>query len=85
MQIGGIGIMILSAAFAVLVGGKIPSRQARGLGDLGATEGMTVQSGDDKQGLQWLFGAIAKTTLWFEGLGVIIFYFMARRRVSTPC
>ena len=76
MQIGGIGIMILSAAFAVLVGGKIPSRQARGLGDLGATEGMTVQSGDDKQGLQWLFGAIAKTTLWFEGLGVIIFYFM---------
>ncbi len=76
MQIGGIGIMILSAAFAVLVGGKIPSRQARGLGDLGATEGMTAQSLDDEKGLQWLFGAIAKTTLWFEGFGVIIFYFM---------
>tara|TARA_B100000683_G_scaffold194043_1_gene187107 strand:+ start:684 stop:2477 length:1794 start_codon:yes stop_codon:yes gene_type:complete len=76
MQIGGIGIMILSAAFAALVGGRMPSRQTAGLGDLGATEGMTAQSLSKEEDLQWLFGSIAKTTLWFEGLGVLVLYLL---------
>ena len=76
MQIGGIGIMILSAAFAALVGGRMPARQAAGLGDLGATEGMTAQSMSKEEDLRWLFESIAKTTLWFEGVGVLVFYLM---------
>ena len=83
MQIGGIGIMILSAAFAVLVGGRMPSRQAADLGDLGATEGMTMQSLSKEEDLQWLFGSIAKTTLWFEGLGVFVFYFLWLTGIMT--
>lgn len=43
IQLGAIGIMVLSAAFAVLVGGRLPSRQQAGLGqllDVGSAEGL---------------------------------------------
>ena len=69
MQIGGIGIMILSAAFAALVGGRMPARQAAGLGDLGATEGMTAQSMSKEEDLRWLFESIAKPPFGLKGLG----------------
>jgi len=74
MQIGGLGIMILSGAFAVLVGGQLPARQAVGLGSLGATEGMMAQRSNSGEEMRWLFASIAKTTLWFEALGVLVFY-----------
>lgn len=61
MQVGGLGIMFLSAAFAVLVGGKIPARRQAGF-----TQVLDVST---PEGLKSLIRAVTATTVVMESIG----------------
>ena len=63
MQVGGLGIMFLSAAFAVMVGGAVPGTRQRGL-----REALDVST---PEGLKSLVRAVAYTTMLVEFFGCI--------------
>lgn len=68
MQAGGLGIMVLSAAFAVLVGGAIPLRRQAGL-----TEVLDISS---PEGLRSLIRAVTATTIMTEFIGAILLFIL---------
>lgn len=73
MQVGGLGIMVLSAAFAVLVGGNIPSRKQVGLSevlDVGTSEG-----------LKRLIRSVTATTVVMELSGAMALFFMLQDEI----
>lgn len=70
MQAGGLGIMVLSAAFAVLVGGKISARREVGLRqvlDISTTEG-----------LKSLIRAVTAITVLTEFAGAVLLFFASQ-------
>lgn len=67
MQAGGLGIMVLSAAFAVLVGGKITSRRQSDLGETLDTS--------TPEGLSLLIRSIASFTVILELIGAVFLFF----------
>lgn len=69
IQMGGLGIMVLSVAFTAMVGGRIPSRIQAGIGEM-----LDITSAD---GLKSLMRAVIATTLFFEFLGAIALFFIA--------
>lgn len=73
MQAGGLGIMVLSAAFAVLVGGNIPSRKQVGLSEV-----LDVSS---PEGLKTLIKAVAGTTIVMELLGALALFFLLSEQI----
>jgi trk system potassium uptake protein TrkH len=73
IQIGGLGIMVLSAAFAVLVGGKIPSRKQMGLSEV-----LDVAS---PEGLKKLIYSVTATTVVMELAGAMSLFFMLREQI----
>lgn len=73
MQAGGLGIMVLSAAFAVLVGGTIPSRRQAGLREV-----LDVSS---PEGLKALIKAITATTIVTELIGACALFFLWRDNI----
>lgn len=68
IQVGGLGIMVLSAAFAVLVGGSIPSRKQAGLGEV-----LDVTS---PEGLKRLIRSVSVATILMELSGAMALFFM---------
>ncbi len=68
MQVGGLGIMVLSASFAVFVGGSIPSRRQVGLRE--------VLDVSTPAGLIKLIKAIALSTATIELFGAICLFFL---------
>ncbi len=75
MQTGAIGIMVLAASFAVLVGGRLPGRETEELQEAGFGDVMDVTT---VEGLKRLIRAVTITTLVIEGIGaVLLFVFWA--------
>jgi len=68
MQAGGLGIMVLSAAFAVLVGGNIPSRRQVGLRE--------VLDISTPEGLRSLIRAVSATTIITELVGAFALFML---------
>lgn len=68
IQAGGLGIMVLSAAFAVLVGGNIPSRRQVGLRE--------VLDISTPEGLRTLIRAVTATTIITEFIGALCLFFL---------
>jgi len=66
IQVGGLGIMVLSASFAVLVGGRLPSRRQAGFNEI--LDVRTIK------GLKSLIAAVAATTLIMESVGAILLF-----------
>lgn len=73
MQVGGLGIMVLSAAFAVLVGGKIPSRKQVGLSE--------VLDVSTPEGLKRLIRSVTATTIVMELSGAMALFFMLHEQI----
>ncbi|HXW53977.1 MAG TPA: potassium transporter TrkG, partial [Myxococcota bacterium] len=73
MQVGGLGIMLLSAAFAVLVGGNIPSRRQAGLRE--------VLDISRPEGLRRLIRAVTATTIITEFVGVVLLFFLLQDEI----
>jgi len=71
MQTGAIGIMVLAASFAVLVGGRLPGREQEGLNEAGFGDVMDVAT---IEGLKRLATAVATMTIIIELIGAIILY-----------
>jgi trk system potassium uptake protein TrkH len=70
IQLGGLGIMLLSVAFAVLVGGYVPSRREAGYKEMFDVTQV--------EGLKALVASVAATTLVAEGIGVLVLFFLWR-------
>jgi trk system potassium uptake protein len=68
MQAGGLGIMVLSAAFAVLVGGSIPSRRQAGLGE--------VLDISTPEGLRSLIRSVTAATVITEFVGALVLFIL---------
>lgn len=68
IQIGGIGMMVLAASFAVLVGGRIPGRQQVGLG--------TILGVETPEGVKRLVTVITAATLTTEFIGAAVLFGM---------
>ncbi len=68
VQIGAIGIMVLGAAFIVIVGGSLPQRRQVGLSEM-----LEVRAGLT---LRRLIGAVTATTLAAELLGILSLYLL---------
>lgn len=66
MQAGGLGIMVLSAAFSVLVGGSIPARRQVGLRE--------VLDISTPEGLRVLIRSVTAATVITELLGALILF-----------
>lgn len=66
VQVGGLGIQVLAASFAVLVGGRLPIRQQVGLGEL-----LDVTTAE---GLKILVTWIAAVTALFELAGAVVLF-----------
>lgn len=73
MQAGGLGIMVLSAAFAVLVGGTIPSRRQAGLGE--------VLDVTTPEGLRSLIRAVTAATVVTEFCGAFALFFLWEKQI----
>ncbi|MEM7588674.1 MAG: potassium transporter TrkG [Myxococcota bacterium] len=65
-QAGGLGIMVLSTAFAVLIGGHLPMRQQAKLEEI-----LDVTTA---QGLKRLVLAVVMVTLVCEGIGTLVLF-----------
>lgn len=76
VQLGGLGIQVLGAAFAVLVGGRLPIRQQVGLGSL-----LDVTTAE---GLKILITSIFAVTALFELAGTIVFFAGLQLGVVAP-
>ncbi len=70
IQIGGLGIMVLSASFAVLVGGHLPTRRQAGLSEI-----LDVRT---TQGVKSLLQAVAAATFIFEFFGATCLFIVWR-------
>lgn len=68
IQIGGLGIMVLSAAFSVLVGGSIPSRRQVGLRE--------VLDISTPEGLRTLIKSVTAATVITELMGALILFIL---------
>jgi trk system potassium uptake protein len=68
IQAGGLGIMVLSAAFAVLVGGTIPLRRQAGLREV-----LDIAS---PEGLRLLIRSVTATTIITELIGAICLFIL---------
>lgn len=68
IQVGGLGIMVLSAAFAVFVGGGLPTRRQAGLSEI-----LDVRT---SKGLKDLIVAVAATTAVMEFFGALVLFFL---------
>lgn len=66
IQLGGLGIMLLSVAFAVLVGGYVPSRREAGYKEMFDVTQV--------EGLKALVASVAATTFFAETLGALILF-----------
>lgn len=66
IQVGGLGIMVMSAVFAVLVGGHLPSRHQVGLSEI-----LDVRT---SAGVKSLLQAVAGATFVFEFLGTMFLF-----------
>lgn len=75
IQAGGLGIMVLSAAFAVLVGGTIPSRRQMGLRE--------VLDISTPEGLKSLIKAVTAATLVTELLGALVLFWLSRAHIPV--
>ena len=73
MQTGALGIMVLAAAFAFLLGGRLPERQQEGLNEAGFGDLVDVRT---IQGLKRLAIAIGFATVVIELLGALILFIM---------
>ncbi|MCP4501786.1 MAG: Trk family potassium uptake protein [Deltaproteobacteria bacterium] len=71
MQTGAIGIMVLAAAFAVLVGGRLPSMQ---LGSLDEAGFGTLQDLNSVEGLKSLVLSITAATVVIELIGALLLF-----------
>lgn len=67
IQIGGLGIMVMSASFAVLMGGRLRSRTHSGLSEI-----FDVST---PEGIKRLVKAVAVTTILAEMVGAIALFF----------
>lgn len=67
IQVGGLGIMVLSASFAVLVGGQIASRKQAGLKEVLDISGT--------MGLRSLIKSVTASTVFFEFVGAVVLFF----------
>lgn len=67
IQVGGLGIMVLSVSFTAMVGGRMPARVQAGIGEI-----VDANTGD---GLKKLMKAVAGTTFVMEFLGAILLFF----------
>jgi trk system potassium uptake protein TrkH len=70
IQAGGLGIMVLSAAFVVLVGGALPFRHQAGLRE--------VLDVSTPEGLKKLIRAVCVTTIVTEFIGALLLFFLWR-------
>lgn len=66
IQLGGLGIMVLSAAFAILMGAKLRTRQTRGLSEI-----LDVGS---EESLKSLIHAIVTNTILIELSGTLLLF-----------
>ncbi len=73
IQAGGLGIMVLGAAFSVLVGGLIPSRRQAGLSE--------VLDVSTPEGLKSLIRSVAGTTVAMELIGAVCLFFLTADRI----
>jgi trk system potassium uptake protein TrkH len=73
IQVGAIGIMVLAAAFAVLVGGRLPGSQQEGLSEAGFGDLVNLSTID---GLKQLTVSVTGLTLAIEGVGALVIYAM---------
>lgn len=75
IQAGGLGIMFLSAAFAVLVGGTITGRRQAGM--------RAVLDVSTPEGLKSLIRAVITTTVATEAIGIISLFFLTTSHIPT--
>lgn len=75
MQVGGLGIMVLSASFAVLVGGNIPSRKQAGLKEM-----LDISS---SMGLKSIISSVTASTVVFEIIGAVVLFFLWAGEFNT--
>ncbi len=73
MQTGGLGIMVLSAAFTMMVGGIIPSRKQAGLSEVLETP--------TPEGLKSLIRSITTMTVVIEFFGALSLFLLCREEV----
>jgi trk system potassium uptake protein TrkH len=73
MQAGGLGIMVMAAAFAIFMGGVISSRRQMGIG-----AALDVST---PEGFKSLVKSIATTTITMELLGAIALFLLCRDEV----
>lgn len=73
MQVGGLGIMVLSAAFAVLVGGNLPSQRQERLKE--------VFDFSTPEGLKTLIRSVTATTIIMELSGAMALFFILGRDI----
>jgi trk system potassium uptake protein TrkH len=73
MQAGGLGIMVLSAAFTILVGGTIPSRRQAGLSE--------VLDISTPEGLKSLIRSVTATTVVIEFFGALSLFLLCSDEV----
>lgn len=73
IQAGGLGIMFLSAAFAVLVGGTIPAKRQAGF-----TEALDVST---PEGLKSLIRAVTATTMIMELMGAVSLFILTSNQI----
>lgn len=76
IQIGGLGIMALSAAFAVLVGGSIPSKKQVGLSE--------VLDISTPEGLRALIKSVVFATIITEFIGALMFFLLLTNNIDKP-
>lgn len=73
MQVGGLGIMFLSAAFAVLAGGVIPARRQGGF-----SEALDVTT---PEGLKRLIRAVTASTIIIEFIGIFFLFMLTADKI----
>jgi len=73
MQAGGLGIMVMAAAFAVFMGGVITSRRQVGIG-----EALDVST---PEGFKSLIKSVATITITMEFLGAVALFLLCRDEV----
>ena len=67
IQVGGLGIMVLSVSFTAMVGGRMPTRIQAGIGEI-----VDSSTGD---GLKKLMKAVAGITFVMEFFGALLLFF----------
>lgn len=73
VQAGGLGIMVLSASFVMLVGGLLPSRKQAGLSEV-----LDIKTPD---GLRRLIRSVTASTIVMEFFGAIILFVLSKDEV----